>query len=119
MNELNLIGYATKKPVYKTKDDKERARFFVGVTTKVAEDKKETLFMECWLFGPRAKFAAQVIDEGSHLFVKGRLSVFSYEKQGMGITRYVLNVSDIQYLDDGTLARLKQITQKNPKEWRF
>lgn len=121
MNNVQLIGYATDKPKFKEVEGVESARFAIGITTKVGTDKDESLFITCRIVGKRARIACEVIDKGSRLFVCGRLSCTSWDDKQTGQKRtlYYVYVQDIQYLDDLTISRLKEIAKQKEKNWKY
>lgn len=121
MNVVNFLGYATAKPKFKEVDGTESARFSLGITTKIAQDKEESLFITCRIVGKRARVACEVIDKGSRLFVTGRLSCTCWTDKNTGEpkTLYYVYIHDIQYLDDNALSKLKEISQSKTKEWSY
>ena len=121
MNNVQFIGYATDKPKFKEVEGVESARFSIGITTKVGADKDESLFITCRIVGKRARIACAVIDKGSRLFVCGRLSCTSWDDKQTGQKRtlYYAYIQDIQYLDDLTISRLKEIAKQKQKDWKY
>lgn len=56
----------------------------------------EPLFMDCVLFGNRAKSLSKILVKGMPVTVSGRMNPDNYEKDGAKVYRNRLNVSDIQ-----------------------
>lgn len=121
MNQIQLLGYATDKPKFKEVEGVESVRFSLGITTKVAADKDESLFIACRIIGKRARIAYEVIDKGSRLFVCGRLSCTSWndKETGQKRTLYYVYLQDIQYLDDVALSKLKEMSKQKEKHWKY
>lgn len=56
----------------------------------------EPLYMDCVIFGNRAKSLADILAKGMPVTVSGRLVPDNYEKGGNKVFRTRLNVSEIQ-----------------------
>jgi single-strand DNA-binding protein len=98
-NKTILVGFLAKAPeVRYTPDGKPIGNVTVASNHKYGE-RKETLFLDCVIFGKSAEFAGQYLDKGSLVLVEGRLSEKTWEdSMGEKKKKFQLIVNDIKSL---------------------
>ncbi len=69
---------------------------------KDGEDRDETCFVECKMFGKRAEVINKYLDKGDALFVEGRLAFEQWDKQdGTKQTKLKVLVENFEFISSG------------------
>ena len=104
MNKIIVIGHLGRDPEMKyTPNGQAVTSFSVAssrkYTTSAGEQREETEWFNCSVFGKLADTCNQYLSKGKQVYVEGRLSSRTYQTQG-GDTRHSLdiNVTDVQFL---------------------
>lgn len=77
MNNVVLIGRATKDPDYSEKNDSKVAKY----TLAVDRYKQDADFISCVCFGKNAEFVRDYIRKGTKIAVIGSIKTGSYENK--------------------------------------
>ena len=108
LNKVMLIGRLTRDPQLKYLPSQTAVCEFglaVGRKFKTAsgEQKEETAFIDCTLFGKGGEIFNQYMGKGRQVFIEGRLKYDTWEdKNGGGKrSRLTVNVEEFQFLDSG------------------
>lgn len=87
LNKVLLIGNLTKDPELKALDGGVKVGKFTIATSRSWKDKdgqkqEDTQFINCVAFGKQAELIDQYMSRGSQMYIEGRLSTRTYEKDG-------------------------------------
>ena len=109
LNRVELIGHLGKDPEIRIFPDGTPVASVSVATTEYYKDKESgerkdrTQWHNITVTGKKAEFIKEYIKKGSFVFISGKLSYRSYEKDGQKkfLTEIVLNdfTGDIQILD--------------------
>lgn len=103
LNRVILIGRLTRDPeLRKTPSGLAVASFSLAVddSRKQPDGTKNTLFMNCSLFGQRAEIFVKYVRKGSMVSVEGRLNQRKYtRKDGVQMTTIDTIVDNFDFLD--------------------
>ncbi len=71
--------------------------------SKEGEDRDETCFVDCRMFGKRAEVINKYIKKGDPLFIEGRLTFDTWQAQdGTKRSKHRVTVENFQFLSTGT-----------------
>src|SRR6187402_3229404 len=108
VNKVILIGRLTRDPQLKFLPSQAAVCEFgiaVGRKFKTAsgEQREETAFIDCTLFGKGGEIFNQYMTKGKQVFVEGRLKYDTWEDKNGGGKRSKLGVTvdEFQFLDSG------------------
>lgn len=87
LNKVFLIGNLTKNPELKALPSGVNIAKFTIATNRSWKDKdgqkkEEVQFINCVAFGKQAELISQYMSKGSQMYVEGRISTSTYEKDG-------------------------------------
>lgn len=79
--------------------------FRIAVTEKwrdkAGEEKSSTEWVDCTIWGKRGEALAPILVKGKHVYVEGKLSTRSFEKDGVKHYRTGIKVTEIELLGGG------------------
>ena len=81
--------------------------------TKDGEQKDETCFVDCQMFGKRAETVNKYFHKGDPIFVEGRLKYDSWEKDGKKNSRIRVFVENFEFLGNKSGANATDGEQSN------
>ena len=101
VNELTLVGRIAKDPRYVDTPNGNVADFKVVVSTNIRRKDgsriKDTIFMDCEIWGKRSEFIRDNAAKGDTIYVRGRLSKKEYTTtKGEERSKYILKVDKFQ-----------------------
>jgi len=104
LNRIILVGRLTRDPeLRKTTNGTSIASFSIAVddSYKQPDGTKNTLFMNCKIFGNRAENVVKFVRKGSLVSVDGRLSSFKYNRKSdnQQMTGYEVICDGVEFLD--------------------
>lgn len=82
LNLTVIQGRLTKDPDLKVGKTDKYASFTVACDKRLGKDKKETLFLDCYIFGKSAENLVEFKKKGDLITVQGELRQRSYESKG-------------------------------------
>lgn len=82
LNLTVIQGRLTKDPVIKEGKSDKYASFTLACDKRLGKDKKETLFLDCYIFGKSAENLAEFKHKGDLVTVQGELRQRSYDSKG-------------------------------------
>jgi len=97
-NQIILIGNCTRDPQVKFLPSTSICEFGLAVTekykTKSGEDRENTLFIDCKIWGKPAEWFSEQVKKGSHLTVIGKLVYETWDDKQSGAKRskHTINV---------------------------
>ena len=103
LNVITLVGRLTRDPELR----RTNAGTSVGAFTIACDDgrkgpngEKQTLFMDCTLFGGQADTLAKFFHKGNLIGVYGRLTSRKYvNNQGQNVTKYEIIADRIEFVE--------------------
>lgn len=103
MNSINLIGRLTKDVTFRKGEEgkKSAAAFSIAVDNgKDSSGEKQTLFIDCKVFGKTAEVVNNYCKKGDRIALIGKLNQGHYTaKNGNNVTFYEVLVSSIDLLE--------------------
>jgi single-stranded DNA-binding protein len=117
MSDLNaalFTGRVTQKPEILARGESNKAIIRIANNTYGGKDADEVaLFLDLEVWGSRADWAAQYLDVGTSLFVKGKLAADVFDgSDGQRKTRFYVKVEDIGFA--GSKATERSSTNDQP-----
>ena len=120
LNVIALVGRLTRDPeLRKTNSGTNVAAFTIACDNprKNANGEKDTLFMDCEVYGPQADTVTRFFSKGSGIAVHGRLCSRKYvNKQGVTVTAYGVKCDNVEFNDLATKGESKPDASLNPFE---
>ncbi len=103
LNVITLVGRLTREPELR----RTNSGTSVGAFTVACDDgrkgpngEKQTLFMDCTVFGPQADTLIKFFHKGNMIGVYGRLVSRKYvNSQGVNVTAYSINCDRIEFVE--------------------
>lgn len=103
LNSISLVGRLTRDPeVRQTNSGTPVGNFTVAVDDgrKGPNGEKQTLFMDCSLFGGQVDTLAKFFHKGNLIALCGRLVCRKYtNSQGVNVTAYSVNCDHIEFVE--------------------
>lgn len=103
LNVITLVGRLTRDPeLRRTNSGTSVGAFTIACDDgrKVPNGEKQTLFMDCTVFGPQADTLMKFWRKGNMIGVYGRLVSRKYvNAQGSNITAYSINCDRIEFVE--------------------
>lgn len=103
LNRVVLIGRLTRDPeLRRTSNNMAVASFTIAVddSYRRADNERNTLFMNCSIFGNRAENVTKFTRKGSLVAVEGRLNQRKYtRKDGVSVTTIDTICDSVEFLD--------------------
>lgn len=101
VNELTLVGRIAKDPRFADTPNGNVADFRVVVSTNIRRKDgskvRDTIFMDCEVWGKRSEFIKANAAKGDTIYVRGRLSKKDYTTtKGEEKSKYILKVDKFQ-----------------------
>ena len=104
-NHLTLMGRLTRDPQLKYLPSQTAIVEFSVATsekykTQAGEQREETCFTDCKLFGKRAEIVNQYFKKGSPILVSGKLAqdVWDDKQTGQKRSKHYMKVDDFQFV---------------------
>ena len=107
LNKVLLIGRLGQKPILKNTENS------IIVFSLAVNDLKKVNWIQCEAWNKTADLLLQFGEKGKQLAVVGRLSVDSWDKDGITQTRMKVVVESIQFLSQSNSENLTH-TKENP-----
>lgn len=111
-NRIVLMGNVTRNPDVRSIPGSNTAVARTGLAVnRKFKDKEEVLFIDITAFGKTAEIMGEYVVKGNPLLVEGRLSMSSWEQDGVKRTKHEVIIDSMQMLggrkdrtdfDDGT-----------------
>lgn len=103
LNVITLVGRLTRDPeLRRTNNGTSVGAFTIAVDDgrKGPNGEKQTLFMDCSVFGPQADTLTKYWRKGNLIGVYGRLVSRKYtNSQGVNVTSYSVNCDRIEFVE--------------------
>ncbi len=103
LNVITLVGRLTRDPeLRRTNSGTSVGAFTIAVDDgrKGPNGEKQTLFMDCTVFGPQADTLVKFFHKGNLIGVYGRLVSRKYvNNQGANVTAYSVNADRIEFVE--------------------
>ena len=103
LNVITLVGRLTRDPeLRRTNSGTSVGAFTIAVDDgrKGPNGEKQTLFMDCTVFGPQADTLMKFWRKGNLIAVYGRLVSRKYtNNQGVNVTAYSINCDRIEFVE--------------------
>ncbi len=102
-NKVILMGNLTRDPEVRYTSGGTAVtdlRLAVNRTYRSAsgEDKEETVFVSCDVWGRQAETSGEYLSKGSQVLVEGRLKLDEWEKDGQKFSRLGVTAERVQFL---------------------
>ena len=98
MNKVILSGGLTRDPELMTT---QSGKSVVKFSLAVSDYKDSTLYFDCSCWDEKGERLAQYAKKGSQLMVEGRIKIDEFEKNGEKRRRYVIVVTDWEFIRGG------------------
>ena len=98
MNKVILSGGLTRDPELMTT---QSGKSVVKFSLAVSDYKDSTLYFDCSCWDEKGERLAQYAKKGSQLMVEGRIKIDDFEKNGEKRRRYVIVVTDWEFIRGG------------------
>ena len=98
-NRVVLMGNLTRNPEVRVipNSDTSVARTSIAVNRKY-KDKEEAMFIDIVAYGRSAEIMGEFLTKGSSILVEGRLSMNSWEQDGVRRTKHEVVVDNFQMI---------------------
>lgn len=109
-NKVLLMGNLTRDPELRaTQTGTDVVKFGLAVNRRwkdqSGQQKEETCFVDCAMFGSRARVIDQYLSKGQPIFVEGRLSYSTWQNQeGQKRNKLEVIVENFEFLGTGRQA---------------
>ena len=104
--EITLIGHLGKNPETRNLESGNVTTFSLAVTekwkTKDGEQKEDTEWFNIEAWGKQGEVLATYLQQGSAIFLKGRIKTDTWEKDGVKQYRQKVRVTSFQFLGGKT-----------------
>lgn len=110
LNKVMLIGNLGADPELRMTQSgtaclKMRLACSETYTDKAGEKQQKTEWVSCVLWGKRGEALHRFLEKGKSVFIEGKLSTSSYEKDGQKVYKTEVNVTEIILLGGGSGER--------------
>jgi single-strand DNA-binding protein len=104
-NKVILMGNLTRDPELKyTQSQTAVCNFSMAVNRKFkggdGQMKDEAVFVDCTAWGKKAENIQEYVHKGQPLFIEGRLTLNSWEKDGQKHSKLLVTVETFQLMGD-------------------
>ena len=102
LNVITMVGRLTRDPeLRRTASERSVGSFTIACDGgKGPDGQRQTLFMDCTVFGPQADTLAKFFRKGSLIGVYGRLVSRKYiNRQNIEVVAYSINVDRIEFVE--------------------
>jgi len=102
-NRVILLGNLTREPQIRFTPSQTAVVDF-GVATnrrwkaQDGSDKTETCFVDCTMFGKRAEVIGKFFHKGTPIFIEGRLTFESWEKDGVKRSKLKVTIENFEFV---------------------
>lgn len=120
INVFTFAGHLGRDAeIRQTKDDKSVTGFAVGVDVGYG-DNKQTMWVDCSMWGDRGERLADYLVKGAQLTVTGEASLQTYTSNGVEKTKLCCRVNDVQLPPKSSTAapRQQMAAQRAPEPRR-
>lgn len=98
-NRIVLMGNVTRNPDVRSIPGSNTAVARTGLAVnRKFKDKEEVLFIDITAFGKTAEIMGEYVVKGNPLLVEGRLSMSSWEQDGVKRTKHEVIIDNMQML---------------------
>lgn len=108
-NRIVMVGNLVRDPETRNVGSTTITNFTVASTHAYKDNKgemrKETAFLDCKLWAARGIKFAEEAQKGTPVFVEGRMTTESWEKDGQKRSKQVVSVDDYRVLAPAQAAR--------------
>ncbi len=103
-NKVILMGNFAQDPEYKEISNNRKVTNFVIATNRTwtgpeGQDASEVSFIDCAIYGERAKTISNHFSKGRPIFLEGRLKQEKWEKDGKKQSRLRVIVENFNFID--------------------
>ncbi|MBO5527817.1 MAG: single-stranded DNA-binding protein [Bacilli bacterium] len=121
LNVITLVGRLTRDPeLRRTNSGTSVGAFTIAVddSRKGPNGEKQTLFMDCTVFGAQADTLTKFFRKGNLIAISGRLVSRKYtNSQGVNVTAYSVNVDRLEFVESA--AKMNGAAAEMPMDTGF